>query len=124
MERSTLARRAVTAKGATALLHYTIHGRQSEASTLSGPFSRKKGLEDPPECSFVHAYPCVTHRKHYKAAGRLNPMAFQITVFQLQDHCLHAQFPAGCNGVARVHDQVHHHLLHLPRIYADLAKRG
>ena len=106
------------------LLHDPVHGGEAEPRALARLLGGEERLEDPRLCRLVHADAGVAHGEHHELAdwgGRTLPGV--VRVVRHVGGLDRKLAPRG-HGVARVHRQVHEHLLELPDVGPHRAHAG
>jgi hypothetical protein len=119
-EGGALAGRAVDVDVSTALVHGAVHGRETEPGALPDRLGGEERLEHMGQHIGRHAVPGIAHPQHHGIAVTRRPLAARGGEIGGLD----GERAALRHRVARVHRQVHQHLLDLRRIGLDPPQAG
>jgi hypothetical protein len=124
LEARPLSGLAVDADRAARLFQDAVHRREPQPRAAPLLLRREERLEDVPGGTGVHAHAFVLHRDAHVRPGTQAGRLGQVARRERHRVRPNGEPPPVGHGVARVHRQVHEHLLHLARIGADVPGRG
>jgi hypothetical protein len=123
-ERRSPAGRGGDVHAAAALAHDAVDGREAEPRALADGLRREERLEDAGDRRLVHAGARVRHAQHGVVAGGEHAVGQRLVGLEARLADGELDRSAAGHRVARVHDEVHDHLLDLPGIGADRDRLG
>jgi len=101
-------------KSSATLFDDSVHGRQPQAGAFALALGRKERVVQMEQNLRSHTDPGVGNSQLNIVAWLYSGMPFGLAEIQFHIVGLDEQFAAGRHGVARIHSEVHQHLMQLP----------